>query len=140
MASIPASVTLVDAGANNHVFKHKSHTTNELVMLDTTSGLSAVSRPWFSIAKIPSKDKNVRKVRAKVYIPHVEAPAGTTAEGYVAEPRKVGESFFVGDFVLHNRASDDTLITLRKFATSVVSADLGLLAMDDLYTNDQLFY
>lgn len=121
-----------------HVFAHKSHTGTELVLVDTTAGLIAAARPTVSVAKLPSKDKNVRKLRTRVVVPVMDTVSGNNAEGYVAEPRKIGESLIVTDYVIHQRMSDqgveDMLLFHRGWAIS------GNTMFYDPYRYDQANY
>lgn len=121
-----------------HVFGHKSHSATELVLVDTTAGLIASARPTLSIAKLPSKDRNVRKLRARVVMPVMETISGNNAAGYVAEPRKVGESLIVTDIVIHNRMSDQGVKDMLAFHRGFVSD--GIPMFNDPYQNDQANY
>jgi hypothetical protein len=121
-----------------HIFGHKSHSSNELVLVDTTEGLIAEARPTISIAKLPSKDRNVRKLRTRIVVPIMDTVSGNNAEGYVAEPRKIGESLIVTDYVIHKRMSEhgvkDLLLYHRGFAN-----DTNAMFLDP-YQNDQANY
>lgn len=121
-----------------HVFGHKSHTANELVLVDTTAGLHALARPTLSIAKLPSKDRNVRKLRTRIVLPVMETVSGNNAAGYVAEPRKVGESVIVTDFILHNRTSDQGVKDILAYHRGFVSS--GIPMFNDPYQLDQANY
>jgi hypothetical protein len=121
-----------------HVFGHKSHSQTELVLIDTTDGLIASARPYVSVAKLPSKDRNVRKLRTRVVMPIIDMPSGNNAEGYVAEPRKVGESLIVTDYVIHTRMSDQGIKDMLAYHRGL-TAD-STMQFQDPYQNDQANY
>lgn len=139
MAAI-ASFTVNDGQSTpvSHVFVHKSHTATELTLVDSTVGLTNLARPTISVAKLPSKDRNVRKLRTRVVMPVLEVISGNNAGGYVAEPKKVGESLIVTDYVIHNRMSDQGVEDMLLYHRGFVSASIPMF--NDPYQNDQANY
>lgn len=139
MAAI-ANLTINDAQTTPvaHTFEHKSHSATELAVVDGTDGLTNLARVTITVAKLPSKDRNVRKLRTRVVLPVLEVVSGNTALGYVAEPKKVGESVIVTDCLLHNRTSEQGLKDLLSFHRGFSNSTNAMFM--DPYLYDQANY
>lgn len=139
MAAI-ADITLPDGLATpvNHIFSHVSHSKDGVLFRDSTAGFTTLSAPTAELTRLPSRAKNIRRVRARIVVPILEAIVGGTSEGYVAAPRKIGAVEVVKDFIIHERATEQAVKDARAYMSILTGA--ALTQFTDLLYYDKAPY